>query len=613
MPDLIYPKSLALIGAGYWGRNLARNFAALGALHTICDISPEALEQYKTAFPGVRLTASVDEVLGNRGITQVAIATPAVLHGRLTKAALEFGKDVFVEKPLCLDSEQAEQLVSLAVQGGRILMVGHLLQYHPCVETALQLLAQGSLGKLMYITSNRLNLGKIRREENALWSFAPHDISVILSLAGNHLPEQVRCVGADYLTGGVADTTLTMLRFGGGIRAHVYVSWLNPFKEQKLTIVGSEGMLVFDDTKPWAEKLLLYRQYLTWNNGVVPMPTKREGEPVKVPEAEPLAVEARHFLDCCISRRKPRTDGAEGLRVLRVLQAAQESLERDGETVGVEPKTAEAKTGVISVEAAAGETRSLTPHESRVIPDESVSAAPAYFAHPTAVVDEGAVIGSGTKVWHFAHICAGARIGRNCVFGQNTFVAAGVLVGDNVKVQNNVSIYTGTEIEDDVFLGPSCVLTNVTNPRSQINRHDLYEKTLIRRGATIGANATIVCGVTIGKYAFIAAGAVVTRDVPDYALMVGVPARQKGWMSRHGHVLSDPDQDGVMICPESGFRYQITSDKMRADSQAQAGLLLAADGKSLRCLDVPEDASLPPQLTKGSKSYKELKQERRSS
>src|SRR5688500_1151474 len=179
-----------------------------------------------------------------------------------------------------------------------------------------------------------------------------------------------------------------------------------------------------------------------------------------------------------------------------------------------------------------------------------------YFAHATAVIDQPCEIGTGTKIWHFAHVCANAKIGRDCIFGQNTMVSGGVIIGKNVKVQNNVAIYTGTVVEDDVFLGPSCVLTDVTNPRSQVNRHSLYEKTLIRRGATIGANATIVCGITLGRYAFISAGAVVTRDVADYALMVGVPARQKGWMSRHGHRLSAPDLQGIMTCPESGFRYE---------------------------------------------------------
>jgi UDP-2-acetamido-3-amino-2,3-dideoxy-glucuronate N-acetyltransferase len=211
-----------------------------------------------------------------------------------------------------------------------------------------------------------------------------------------------------------------------------------------------------------------------------------------------------------------------------------------------------------------------------------------YFAHPTAVIDEPSSIGDDTKIWHFAHVVAGARIGRRCSFGQNTMVATGVVIGDNVKVQNNVAIYEGTTIEDDVFLGPSCVLTNVTNPRSQVIRRGLYERTLIRRGATVGANATIVCGVTLGRYCFISAGAVVTRDVPDYALMVGVPARQRGWMSRHGHALR-AGNDGVMRCPESGFRYR----------EIEPG--------TLKCLDLDEEAPLPAALAVGRITYDEFK------
>ena len=198
-------------------------------------------------------------------------------------------------------------------------------------------------------------------------------------------------------------------------------------------------------------------------------------------------------------------------------------------------------------------------------------------------------IGKGTKIWHFSHVLPGATIGERCIFGQNCQVGDKVTIGNNVKVQNNVSIYTGTVVEDDVFLGPSCVLTNVTNPRSQVNRHALYEKTVIRRGATVGANATIVCGIELGRYCFIAAGAVVARSVPDYALMVGNPARQKGWMSRHGQRLGKPDAKGIMVCPESGYRYV----------EAEPGVL--------RCLDLDEDAALPKDLAVGAKSYDEFK------
>lgn len=212
-----------------------------------------------------------------------------------------------------------------------------------------------------------------------------------------------------------------------------------------------------------------------------------------------------------------------------------------------------------------------------------------YFVHESSYVDEGAKIGKGTKLWHFCHVLSGAVIGERCSFGQNCSIAGGTVIGNNVKAQNNISIYEGTVIEDDVFLGPSCVLTNVTNPRSQVVRRSLYEKTLIRRGASIGANATVVCGITIGRYAFVGAGAVVAKSVPDYALMVGVPARLAGWMSRHGHRLANPDTDGVMRCPESGLRYK----------EVEPGVL--------RCLDLDEDAPLPADLAVGKITYDELK------
>jgi len=208
--------------------------------------------------------------------------------------------------------------------------------------------------------------------------------------------------------------------------------------------------------------------------------------------------------------------------------------------------------------------------------------------HESAYVDEPVQIGKGTRIWHFCHISPNTEIGENCVFGQNVFVAGDVKIGHRVKVQNNVSIYTGCELEDEVFLGPSCVLTNVTNPRSQVNRHSLYEKTLFRRGCSIGANATVVPGVTIGRYAFIAAGTVVTKDTPDYALILGNPGRQKGWMSRHGHVLKNKDDDGNYVCPESGFRYKLEND-------------------TLRCLDLDEEKSLPEGLDEGKKTYDEFK------
>lgn len=543
--------NLALIGGGYWGKNLARNFLKLGALHTICDASQQTLDSYDSSYANVGKVRSFDEVLEDRSIDKVAIATPAATHYQLAKRAIEAGKHVYVEKPLCLSISEGRELIDFAQSKSRILMVGHLLQYHPCVVRLREMVKAGELGKLYYITSNRLNLGKIRSEENALWSFAPHDISVILGLAGQ-IPTSVQCTGENYLTQGVADTTLTQLVFSNGLRAHVFVSWLNPFKEQKLTVVGSNGMAVFDDTKPWNEKLVFYRDYLTWESGQVPVANKLVPQPIEIEQQEPLLNECQHFLDSCRNNQKPLTDGNEGLAVLQVLDGAQRSLEEAGKSVELE-----------------------APNER------------SYFAHPTSVVDEGAQIGEGSSIWHFSHVSGKSQLGKKCNLGQNVFVASGVVIGNNVKIQNNVSIYAGTVIEDNVFLGPSCVLTNISNPRSEIVRRSIYEKTLICRGATIGANATIVCGVTIGRYAFVAAGATLTKDVPDYALMKGSPARQSGWMSRHGHAL-DFATNGRATCPESGLQYELS-------------------GAGVKCTSLGEEDTMPVSQSCGTISYRQFK------
>jgi UDP-2-acetamido-3-amino-2,3-dideoxy-glucuronate N-acetyltransferase len=368
-------------------------------------------------------------------------------------------------------------------------------------------------------------------------------------------PSRVSCQGGAYLNRDVFDVTLSQFEFPSGAHVHIFVSWLHPFKEQRLVVVGSEKMAVFDDTIE--NKLVLYPHKVEWKNRV-PTAIKAEGEPVPLDKQEPLKTECQHFLNSVATRTTPLTDGREGLRVLSVLDACQRSLVKGGEVID---------TGKITI-------------GNKPQP---------YFVHESAYVDEGEDIGAGTKVWHFSHIMKGARIGEKCVIGQNVNVDGGTVIGSNVKIQNNISVYTGMVIEDDVFLGPSCVLTNVTNPRSQVNRHSLYERTTLKRGCTVGANATIVCGVTVGCYAFIAAGAVVTKDVPDYALMMGNPARQVGWMSRHGHRLSEPDADGVMRCPENGYEYK----------EIKPGVL--------RCLDLDEEAALPAELAKGTRSYKELK------
>jgi UDP-2-acetamido-3-amino-2,3-dideoxy-glucuronate N-acetyltransferase len=550
-------RTVAVAGMGAWGRNLVRNFNDLGALTAVCDSSEAAETLCRKEYPAARFTRDYREVLADPGIRAVALATPAVTHFEMAKAALEAGKDVFVEKPLSIEVAQGEALVRLAEQHGRILMVGHILRYHPAVIKLQELVQSGALGKINYVYSSRLNIGKIRTEENILWSFAPHDISVILAVL-NESPVRVSCQGGAYLNSSLYDVTLSQFEFASGVRGHIFVSWLHPVKEQRLVVVGSEQMAVFDDTAE--QKLVLYPHKVEWKNRI-PTAIKADGQPVAVDRAEPLKQECQHFLDCVQTRKCPTTDGSEGLRVLTILDACQRSL---------------FGRGPVSLGGAR----------------EPERATKSYFAHESAYVDEGAEIGAGTKIWHFSHVMKGARIGKKCVIGQNVNVDGSTVVGNNVKIQNNVSIYSGLVIEDDVFLGPSCVLTNVTNPRSQVNRHALYERTVLKRGATVGANATILCGVTIGRYAFVGAGAVVTKDVPDYALVRGNPARQVGWMSRHGHPLGKPDADGVMRCPETDYRY----------TRGKDGILY--------CLDLNEDEPLPEPLSKGTKSYRQFADDR---
>ena len=462
---------IAVIGCGYWGKNLVRVFAELGALAALVDAHAPTVAALQAKHGGRAM--EFEEALADVTIDSVAIAAPAALHYRLAKEALRAGKHVFVEKPLALEVGEAQELCELAERLDRRLMVGHLLQYHPAFLKLKELVREGRLGRLQYLYSNRLNLGKIRREEDILWSFAPHDLSMILSLVGSE-PVGVTAVGGYYLHDAIADVTTTTLNFPGGERAHVFVSWLHPFKEQKLVVVGSDAMAVFDDGEPWARKLQLYPHKVAWKDNI-PVAAKAEALAIEVPQDEPLKQECGHLLDCVRTGATPRTDGREGVRVLSVLQRASRALQEA-------PPTAPTPAGATK------------PAAARVAKDY-----PGVTIHESAYVDVGVEIGQGTKIWHFSHILGNVTIGRNVNIGQNVVIGPKVTVGDNVKIQNNVSVYEGVTLEDGVFCGPSCVFTNVNNPRAEVMRKSEYRATLVKRGASIGANATIVCGHTLGE------------------------------------------------------------------------------------------------------------------
>ena len=509
-------RHVAVVGCGYWGKNLVRNFAQLGVLRTICDANPATLDHLTGLYPGVTPTTTFKDVLADPDIRGVVIATPAATHFAIAYEALEAGKDVFVEKPLALKVEDGERLVEKANRTGQVLMVGHLLEYHPAIIKLKELVASGKLGKIKYIYSNRLNLGKVRTEEDILLSFAPHDISVILSLLGES-PREVSAHGGEYLNQGIADVTVTTMTFAAGTKAHIFVSWLHPFKEQKLIVIGGKMMAVFDDVAP-ENKLVLYDHRIEWRSQI-PFMQRNDAIPVELTGEEPLNLECRHFLDCMESRQRPRTDGASALKILKVLQAAEKSLKSTGMTVTLDEMP--------------------------------------YFVHPSSIVEKPSSVGAGTKIWHYSHLMPDVVLGDNCTVGQNVFVGRGVHIGNNVKLENNVSVFEGVTLEDDVFCGPSCTFTNVRSPRSHISQKGHFSPTIVKKGASIGANATVICGNTIGRYSFIGAGAVVTTDVPDYALVFGSPARIHGWVCECGTRLPDVN-NGDFWCPSCQALYTLT-------------------------------------------------------
>jgi UDP-2-acetamido-3-amino-2,3-dideoxy-glucuronate N-acetyltransferase len=515
---------IAVIGSGYWGKNLVRNYHDLGALSMICDQNETTLARYREQYPDIETCCALSDVLSADTIQGIAIATPAETHYALAREALLAGKHVYVEKPLVLHEAEGAELIALADEHNLTLMVGHLLQYHPAFIKLKTMVTGGDLGRINYIYSHRLNLGKIRREENILWSFAPHDISMILSLAGEE-PESVLTTGGNYLHKKIADVTTTHLEFPSGLKAHIFVSWLHPFKVQQLIVVGEKSMIVFDDTQLWPDKLRLFPHEITWQNNM-PIPARADPQRIEVVQAEPLRRECEQFLSCIARGDSPLTDGREGLRVLRVLNASQRSLDHEARKVYLAQGDSDRKE------------------------------LPGSFVHDTAIVDGDVEIGAGTRIWHFSHLLSGTRIGANCSIGQNVVIGPDVTIGNTCKIQNNVSIYTGVTLEDEVFCGPSMVFTNVYNPRSAIRRMHELRPTLVKKGATIGANATILCGVTIGSYAFIGTGAVVIADVPDYALVVGNPARQKGWMCACGVQLTFTHDRAVCAACKRIYRKQ---------------------------------------------------------
>lgn len=507
-------KTIALLGVGRWGQKLLRLLHEREVLYAVWTREPSRHADLQAKYPDVRWTASLNALWEDPTVQAVVIATPASTHPALTEAALQAGKAVFCEKPLAFSAAQLRHLVRLAAEKKLLFMGGHVLHYHPAVERIKQILQEGRLGKFLYCTSERAHPGHFPLAEDALWGLAVHDVALVLDLVGT-LPEASHIHGQAALTPHLAETVWIHLTFPGGAQAQLYASWLAPERRRRFTVVGTAGMLVFSEEGP-TPTLHWYPHQVTWTHGQQPHLALGEGTLLALPPIEPLAAEIDHFLHCLRTGQTPRTHAEALLPATELLEKLHRQLFPTAET----PKP--------------------------------------YFVHPTALIDEEVEIGEGTRIWHFSHILRGSRIGKNCVLGQNVVVGPFVRVGNHCKIQNNVSLYYGVELEDGVLCGPSCVFTNDKYPRAFIERRNEFLTTRVRQGATIGANATIMCGVTIGRFAMIGAGAVVTQDVPDHALVLGNPARQVGWVCECGETLIEKEPDALYYCSRCDLFYRRT-------------------------------------------------------
>jgi UDP-2-acetamido-3-amino-2,3-dideoxy-glucuronate N-acetyltransferase len=525
-------RSIIVVGAGNWGKNLIANFHALDALAGVVEVDATLRQQVESRYPDLIVYADFQQALIETSATAVAIATPAPTHYNLAMRALTAGKDVFVEKPITLTQTEARSLAEYADSNDLVLMVGHLLLYQPAIAWIRDYIAAGQLGNVRRVVAQRAKLGKVRSTENVWWSFSPHDVSVVLELLDRPKLDHVAATGSAIFQSGIADDVHVELSFADGKTAHIHASWCSPINRRETIVIGDRQMLVYDEV---AQTVTIHDKSIDADLNH----HDRGTQIIPVTAAEPLKLECQHFLDCLASRQRPKSDGWNGVAVVEVLERAQQAMKEI-------PPTPLVKGGnnFPEVPLVKGDLGGFTTTQ------------PDYFAHPSAHIDRGAEIGAGTKIWHFCHVFGKAKIGKNTIIGQNVLIADRAVVGDFCKIQNNVSLYEGVTLEDYVFCGPSMVFTNVKTPRCEYPRNTStdYHRTLVKRGASIGANATIVCGVTLHECAFIAAGAVVTKDVPAYAMVAGVPAKMIGWMSAYGDVLEFDDR-GIAVDTQ-GVKYQ---------------------------------------------------------
>jgi UDP-2-acetamido-3-amino-2,3-dideoxy-glucuronate N-acetyltransferase len=512
-------KKICVVGAGRWGKNHIKTLHELDFLDGIVEADSDRRNMFKEKYPGVKTFSTVRDAV-EKDFDGFTVATPAETHFKIAEFIITHKKHVLVEKPITLKASEARRLKELAEENNVNLMVGHLLLFHPAIRKIKELIQKGKIGKLEYIYSNRLNLGTVRTEENILWSFAPHDISIFQYFIGS-LPVEVVSRGGAFLQPHIHDSSMTVLTYPDNIVGHIYVNWLHPFKEHRMVVIGSKGMFSYEDSSE-DKNILFYEKGIDWIQGE---PIKRDGPTEVIPYEKnmPLTEELKYFAAHTNGDAIRIADGQNGADVLEILEKASESL----------------LTGSRGPKVAPVEDPGREPGSNEQGAQKSEVKSRDFFSHETAVIDNDCNIGKGTKIWHFSHILSGSKIGENCNIGQNVVAGPDIVIGKQCKIQNNVSVFKGVTLEDGVFCGPSMVFTNINNPRAEIRKMDQVRPTLVKHGATLGANCTIVCGTTIGRYAFIGAGAVLTQNVPDHALMLGNPARRTAWMCQCGERLTN--------------------------------------------------------------------------
>lgn len=481
---------IAIVGAGYWGKNLIREFYNLNVLDMVIEQDENLLNEIKNNY-NIKTSSNIQDVLNKNYITGIVIATPSETHYTIAKQCLDRNKNIFIEKPFTLDYNKSLELHNLSIQKNLKIMVGHILHYNLYIIKLKSLLKNNTIGQIKSIVTNRFSYGKIRSNENVLWSFAPHDISLIYSLLKNSSNQEpllnIKYIDSKTHCSNISESNIFLE--SNNIKVNINVSWLKPYKESSITIVGTKGILYFDDVKKTLSltKYNLLKQNILINDYITP-----------------LKNECLHFVNCLINNKIPYTNSFEALYGIRLIE------------------------NIINHNNYNLDPISISEHNNPINSND-------YYLDSTSIIDNNTTIGKNTKIWHYTHVCESSIIGQNCNIGQNCYIGKNTIIGNYCKIQNNVSVYDGVICEDYVFLGPSCVFTNDLNPRVEYPKNS-YKKTYIKYGATIGANATILCDLTIGRYALIGAGSVVVRDVPEYAVMVGNPAKQIGIIDKYGKI-----------------------------------------------------------------------------